>query len=111
MYDAMHVILSNFQIWATWENADSQESLKRDPIYHDITYGTVITVAKSGSDYRITTYTPYLALTGELWVVCCEDFGENRPCFNGTALYLTLYYSEVTWGCRISDNQQLDRFF
>ena len=36
---------------------------------------------------RITTVTPYLALTGEPWSVFCEDFGENWPCYNDTALY------------------------
>ena len=30
---------------------------------------------------------PYLALTGTLWGVFSEDFGENWPRFNGTALY------------------------
>ena len=39
------------------------------------------------SAFRITTGTPYLTLTGELWGVYCEDFGENRPRYNGTALY------------------------
>ena len=39
------------------------------------------------SDIRITTDTPYLALTGELWGVFCEDFGENWPRYNGIALY------------------------
>ena len=34
--------------------------------------------------------TPYLALTGELWGVYCEDFGETWPRYNGTALYMTL---------------------
>ena len=48
----------------------------------------MITVAESESDVRITTNTPYLALTGELWGVCCEDFGENWRRYNGTALYL-----------------------
>ena len=56
-------------------------------IYYDITYDTVITVAESQSDIRITTDTPYLALTGELWGVYCEDLGENWPRYNGTALY------------------------
>ena len=37
-----------------------------------------ITVAESESGFRITTDTPYLALTGELWGVFCEDFAENR---------------------------------
>ena len=56
-------------------------------IYHDITYDTAITVAESESDIKITTVTPYLALTGELCGVYCEDFGENWPRYNGTALY------------------------
>ena len=44
-------------------------------------------MAESESDIRITTDTPYLALTGELWGVYCEDFGENWPRYNGTTLY------------------------
>ena len=31
---------------------------------------------------------PYLALTGELWVVFYEDFPESWPRYNDTALYL-----------------------
>ena len=50
-------------------------------------------MAGSESDIRITTGTPYLALTGELWGVYCEDFGENRPRYNGTALYVVLIIS------------------
>ena len=45
-----------------------------------------MTAAESESDF--TTDTLYLALMGELWVVFCEDFGENWPRYNGTALYL-----------------------
>ena len=41
----------------------------------------------SESDFRITRDTPYLALTGELWGVFCEDLEENGPGYNGTALY------------------------
>ena len=37
-----------------------QGPLWRVPIYHNITYCTVITVAESESDFRITTDTPYL---------------------------------------------------
>ena len=37
---------------------------------------------------KLTKYTPYLALTGELWGVFCEDFGEYWPRYNGTALYI-----------------------
>ena len=45
-----------------------------------------MTVAEGESDIRITRDTPYFALTGELWGVNCEDFGENEPRYNGTAL-------------------------
>ena len=30
-------------------------------------------------DFELTTDTSYLALTGKLWVVCCEYLGENSP--------------------------------
>ena len=50
-------------------------------------------MAKSESDIRITTDTPYLALTGELWGVYCEDLGENWSRYNGTALY----YAVPVW--------------
>ena len=44
------------------------------------------------SEFVSAKDTPYLALTGELWGVFCEDFGENWPCYNGTALYLEALY-------------------
>ena len=41
-------------------------------------------------------HTPYLALKGQLWHVYCEDFGENWPCYNGTALYIgRVYYEKI----------------
>ena len=53
----------------------------------------MITVPETESDIRITIDTPYLALTGELWGVYCEDLGENWPRYNSTTLYsqVTLY--------------------
>ena len=39
--------------------------------------------AAEQSDFELT----YLALTSELWGVCCEDLGENWSRYNGTALY------------------------
>ena len=68
-----------------WFDIYSKVPLKRSLIYYDITYDTVITVAESESDIRITTDTPHLALTGELWDVYCEDFGVNWWRYNGTA--------------------------
>ena len=43
-----------------------------------------------GGGGKLTKVTLYLSLTGELWNVGCEDFGENCPCYNSTALYLCL---------------------
>ena len=40
--------------------------------------------------YQNHNKTPYLALTGELWGVYCEEFGEKWPRYNGTALYFHL---------------------
>ena len=41
-------------------------------------------------DIELTTDTPYLALTGEIWGVCCEHLGENWPRYNGMALYFSI---------------------
>ena len=46
-------------------------------IFHEITYGTVMTVAEPRSDFILTTDTPYLTLTGELWNVCWKDIREH----------------------------------
>ena len=45
------------------------------------------TEAEYQPDARFTKDNPYLALTGELWVVFCEYLWENWPRYNGTALY------------------------
>ena len=50
-------------------------------------YYTAMTVAQIELDLRITTDTPYLALTGKLWDVYCEVFGENWLRYNSTILY------------------------
>ena len=77
--------LLNFSFWGCTFLSHISKPVKCDWIYQDITYGTVIDVAGSESDYRITTDTPYL--TGELWDVYCEDLRENWPCNIGTVLY------------------------
>ena len=46
---------------------------------------------------QITNYTPYLALTGELWCVFCENLNENWLHYNGTALYL-IDWSSLSFG-------------
>ena len=57
------------------------------PIWQDIAYITAVTDAEYKSQCDPTKDTPYLALTGELWGVFCEDFKENWPGCNSTALY------------------------
>ena len=47
-------------------NTISPVPLWRGPIFHDITYGTAMTVAEFRSDFKVTTDTPYLVLTGEV---------------------------------------------
>ena len=58
-------------------------------------------VAESESDFRITKDTPYLDLASELCIVHCEDLGENRPRYNGIALYVykehLMYNSSSLW--------------
>ena len=46
-----------------------------------------MTATECKSDFILTTDTPYLTLTGELWGVYYENFEENGPRYNGTALY------------------------
>ena len=41
--------------------------------------------------FELTTDTPYLTLTGELWGVYCEYYGENWPYYHVT-LTLTINY-------------------
>ena len=44
-------------------------------------------MGENESDSRITANSPYLPFMGELYGVCWEEFGENWPRYNGTALY------------------------
>ena len=73
-----------------------QMPLLHGQMYHDITYDTAIQVVESESDIRIITDIPYLALTGELWGVYCEDFGGNWPRYNATGLYINFCVKDVT---------------
>ena len=43
------------------------------------------------SEFILTKDTPYPALTGEIWVVYCEDFWENWSCYKGTTLYISIH--------------------
>ena len=51
--------------------------LYHGPIQDDIAHNTLVTEAVHKSEFVFTTDTPYLALTGELWGVYCEEFGGN----------------------------------
>ena len=64
----------------------SRLPLKRGPLYHDITNGTAMPAPERKSDLKLTKDTPYIALTGELWGVCYDNFEENWPHHNGTTL-------------------------
>ena len=57
-------------------------------IYDNFVNITTQAEAEYKSDFVATKDTPYLALTGELWGVFCEDFVENWLCYNSTALYV-----------------------
>ena len=59
---------------------------------HDIPYDTMMKVAKLRSDSKLTTDDLYLAPTGELRCVCCENTGRNWPCCSGTALCLKSWF-------------------
>ena len=50
-----------------------------------------MTAAERKSDFKLTTDTPYLALTGDLWGVYYENFEENWPRYNGTALQFAMF--------------------
>ena len=54
-----------------------------------------MTAAPHKSYFELTKDTPYLALTGEVWGVCCEDFGETWSYYNGTAPYQAFIMSSV----------------
>ena len=68
-----------------------------DMYIYQLTYRNTVTAAEHKTDIRLTKDTPYHALTGELWCVCCGDCGENWPRYNGTALYEQVH-STGMWG-------------
>ena len=54
---------------------------------HTIQSCAVMTRSNITSEFKLTKDTPYLPVTGKLWSVYCDDFGEILRCYNGTALY------------------------
>ena len=55
------------------------------------------------SEFESTKDTSYLALTGKLWGVFCEDFRENWSWYNGTALYV-VYLDIIITSCHVLYN-------
>ena len=68
-------------------NYGSKDERRFNAVQHNFSYGTTMTEAKYASEVIFTKVIPYLALTGKLWGVFCEDLGENQPRYTGTALY------------------------
>ena len=58
-------------------------------------YSTEPSTAAHGSVLDITNYNLYLAITAELWDVCCEYKGDNRPSLNEIALYLSYSITNI----------------
>ena len=46
-----------------------------------------MTATEGKLDFKLTTETPYLALTDKRWGVYYEKFEETWPLYNGAALY------------------------
>ena len=47
-----------------------------------------MTATKRGPDFKLTIDTPYFPLPGDLWGVGYDNFNENWPRYNDTALYM-----------------------
>ena len=49
-----------------------------------------MTATERKSDFKLPTENPYLDGAVELWGVDHKDFEQKWPCYNGTALYVTI---------------------
>ena len=56
--------------------------------------------------FELTKYTPYLALSGELWSVFYEYFNRNWSCYKGFLLYLQNEMSSILFNM-FSDHKQM----
>ena len=70
--------------------------VKRIPIHHDIAYSTFVTEAEHKVDIVFTTDTPWLTLTGKLWGVYWEEFGENWQRYKRTVLKHPIFLGIIT---------------
>ena len=70
-------------------------------MYHDITYDSTITVAESELEIKITTDTPYYALTATYGVSIVGIWVKKWPRYNDTVLYKA--------GCHLTHTTDLQR--
>ena len=72
-------------------------------------YINALNLREHRSKFKLTKGTPYLILTGKLFGVSHEDFSENQPCYEGTALHRVPGYGEVWQICcwSLSDGYKL----
>ena len=56
------------------------------------------------SDLELKIGTMYLAFTGELWGVFCEDFRKKWPRYNDTAMYRYIVWQDPYTHAWIPDN-------
>ena len=64
--DVIHVFASISKIMHILLMGRRNRERWRSPIYHDIAIGIAMRAVERKSDFKLTTDTPYLALTGEL---------------------------------------------
>ena len=76
--------------WSNWSLAVSHRIIM---ILH-----TTMTAPEHKSNFKLPKDTPYLTLTGELWGVCCDNFGANQLRYNHIALYLVIISKLSTTG-------------
>ena len=67
--------------------------LEHAHICHNITFSTAMTMAEHKSNIRFTKDIPRPHWPHGIAMGCCEDFGENWPHYNRTALYAIL----ISW--------------
>ena len=67
-------------------NIDHQVLLLHSHMSDIVKYSSTVTHTEHGPDIKLTIYTPYLTLTGELWGVCCEEFEEIHHSVNKSSV-------------------------
>ena len=75
--------------WALWYTVECL----CNTVQYDIIFPMTLSWVKQNinQECQITNYIPYLALTGELWGVFCEDLVETWQRYNDTAIYKAFF--------------------